>query len=51
MEIDYSLQMMQTIIREPTNRLPVNPAHLKASMNEMIGIHGGHGGPLTPANE
>jgi hypothetical protein len=46
MEIDYSLQTMQRIMREPTNRIPVNPAHLKASINEMIGIHGGTEGHL-----
>jgi hypothetical protein len=40
MEIDYLQQTAQTITREPTNRLAVNPTHLKASINEMFDIRG-----------
>jgi hypothetical protein len=39
MEIEYLQQTMQTVVREPTNMPPVNPAHLKASINEMIDIN------------
>jgi hypothetical protein len=38
MEMDYLQETVQMIARAPTNRLAVNPTHLKASINEMIDI-------------
>jgi hypothetical protein len=41
MDVDYLQQTMQTMTKEPTNRLAVNPAHLNANIiNEMIDIPG-----------
>jgi hypothetical protein len=41
MEMDYLQETAQRIMREPTNRLAVNPTHLNVNIiNEMIDIRG-----------